>query len=619
MAILQGSAYNATASCSSHIRSDWQIAADPDFNVIVAESINDGASLENWLATLDPNDPNVIDKLLFARVRYKSNTCISEWSDTRICVSGSPPAGTVQAPNLVVQGQPLDIPTGPQLVAGAFNVLDTNTGATLFDIHESTDWQVIDNTGTLVWSSTSDTENLTSIFIPDGTLIPGNSYTFRVRYNGQHYGAGNITDYIGTILNGPFIEPPTLTVEGAPSNVPSDPTLTGSPFIAIGGNIVHTSSDWIIEDNNGAVIWSEVLVGDPHLTTIKLPLGTLQQGQQYVVKLRYSGLDSITNQYVNSQYVTVNIYADFSGKWKVMPLSPAGKKAHGQVTLSNGDVWIAGGLDENGLMINTGYTLQLDYINGGGLWVPGPNLFAANRNMQMTQDGLGNIFISGGFESTVNGDVVTVTTYSYNPGTDNWVTRAPLPTPRFNHRQTLLTNNTLLITGGFDGTAILDSCYIYNPSQDTYLQTTPLPIPLHGHGQCLVNGIVYVTGGLTDTGQSDRIFAYDVISAVWSEVLQPSTPLNPNTPQLLPSPRYFHIQEPLDDHRFMISAGRNDIGIMDSTFIFDETADPRFIPVDHMPIGREHGASSILTDNTILVTGGSSNGSDALVIPYRFI
>ena len=59
-------------------------------------------------------------------------------------------------------------------------------------------------------------------------------------------------------ING-YIETPTLTVEGAPDNVPEEPLLTGSSF-SVGGAATtdtHTQTDWEVLDSGDSVVWSE--------------------------------------------------------------------------------------------------------------------------------------------------------------------------------------------------------------------------------------------------------------------------------------------------------------------------------------------------------------------------
>lgn len=72
----------------------------------------------------------------------------------------------------------------PTLASSAFSVVgDTDT-------HASSDWEIRSTADdSLVWSSTADTVNLTSISVPANTLDEATEYELRVRHTGATYGA----------------------------------------------------------------------------------------------------------------------------------------------------------------------------------------------------------------------------------------------------------------------------------------------------------------------------------------------------------------------------------------------------------------------------------------------
>ena len=82
---------------------------------------------------------------------------------------------------------------------------------------------------------------------------------------------------------------PSITVEGAPSNVPETPTLTGSAFDTVSGEDTHTSTQWRIERvSDNAVILNQT-VAEGSLTTFTVPSNTLSESVQYRFMVRYQG------------------------------------------------------------------------------------------------------------------------------------------------------------------------------------------------------------------------------------------------------------------------------------------------------------------------------------------
>jgi len=75
-----------------------------------------------------------------------------------------------------------DVAETPILQSGAFSCVgDTDT-------HASSDWEVYDAGGELVYSSYEDAENLTALTVPAGSLLENSTYTWRVRHTGAAYG-----------------------------------------------------------------------------------------------------------------------------------------------------------------------------------------------------------------------------------------------------------------------------------------------------------------------------------------------------------------------------------------------------------------------------------------------
>jgi N-acetylneuraminic acid mutarotase len=124
----------------------------------------------------------------------------------------------------------------------------------------------------------------------------------------------------------------------------------------------------------------------------------------------------------------------------------------------------------------------------------------------------------------------------YDPETNKWESRSPLPTAR-NHAFAGAVNGKIYVIGGRIGSPFItvssnvDVVEEYDPSTDMWgAIKSRMPTPRSGGGWATYNGKIYTTGGELQTPQylgAFRAFeAYDPLKNVW-EILPP-----------LPSPRH---------------------------------------------------------------------------------
>jgi N-acetylneuraminic acid mutarotase len=113
----------------------------------------------------------------------------------------------------------------------------------------------------------------------------------------------------------------------------------------------------------------------------------------------------------------------------------------------------------------------------------------------------------------------------YDPNTDRWSRRAPLPTGR-DHTGALAVGEVIHVIGGrvdnFHTNSNLH--HIYDPRRDQWEVRRPLPTARSGHGAVLYRGRIFVMGG-EGTG---RVFgqneAYDPASDTWEAYAPMPTP-----------------------------------------------------------------------------------------------
>jgi N-acetylneuraminic acid mutarotase len=113
----------------------------------------------------------------------------------------------------------------------------------------------------------------------------------------------------------------------------------------------------------------------------------------------------------------------------------------------------------------------------------------------------------------------------YDPKTDRWETRAPMPTGR-DHTGTLVVGNLVHLIGGRVDSFHTNSNlhHIYDPAKDSWEMRRPLPTARSGHGAVLYRGKIFVMGG----EGTDRVYgqneAYDPQTDRWEAYAPMLTP-----------------------------------------------------------------------------------------------
>ena len=281
---------DAYTASDNHKATSWSISTKDGTRAVVWQSLND---------TTNKTSITVPDGTLSKATQYQLSvifhgTQAYDSSPAVIDFTTSADFGTVNAPTLTVEGGPNTVYETPKLTAGAFsNTRDTDT-------HDMTDWQILDATGvSSVWSSLNDAVNKNEITVPADILQNSTAYKARVRYHGAKYGWSNYTTVdFTTVAQYNVVNTPTITVQGAPSDVKETPVLTGSPFGGI--NVTHKSTDWqILKASDNSEVWNST--GDTtNLTIIKVPKGILQVSTAYIFKVRYNANEGVSSSWAQA-------------------------------------------------------------------------------------------------------------------------------------------------------------------------------------------------------------------------------------------------------------------------------------------------------------------------------
>lgn len=108
---------------------------------------------------------------------------------------------------------------------------------------------------------------------------------------------------------------------------------------------------------------------------------------------------------------------------------------------------------------------------------------------------------------------------AYDPVSDTWTRKAPIPTPR-RFLAAAAIDGKLYVVGGcvnqtcsFPATNALE---VYNPATDTWTVKTPMPTPRSGMGAAAIDGKLYVVGGASSGFNFNRLEVYDPVTDTWA-------------------------------------------------------------------------------------------------------
>jgi N-acetylneuraminic acid mutarotase len=206
-------------------------------------------------------------------------------------------------------------------------------------------------------------------------------------------------------------------------------------------------------------------------------------------------------------------YDPATNSWTTKAPMPAARQAPAAGVV-NGILYVAGG-DNNGT-----HATVVAYDPATDTWTTRAPMPTARAYATAGVAG-GILYVVGGSgsgESGIRPPLATVE--AYNPTTNTWSTKAPMPTARYGPTAGLA-NGILYVAGGFGLNNYLATLEAYDPITNTWQTKAPMPTARASAAAGVVSGIFYVAGGggCTDIGcghEMDRLEAYDPSVNAWT-------------------------------------------------------------------------------------------------------
>jgi len=227
-----------------------------------------------------------------------------------------------------------------------------------------------------------------------------------------------------------------------------------------------------------------------------------------------------------------------------------------------------------------------------GAWSAGHDLHVARMLAGTVSLADGRILLTGGFGYPG----MLASAEIYEPTHGNWVSAAPLVSPRFGHTATLLDGGRVLIAGGANLTAqYLDAAEVYDPPANTWAIVAPMSQPrAFGTATRLADGRVLVAGGRNNSTATVLAAAelFDPGTATWTPAAS------------MRVPRYHFTSTLLQTGQVLVEGGEN---AKDQELTSAEVYDPAtntWTPVGSMHTVRANQTATVLADGRVLVVGG---------------
>ncbi len=287
---------------------------------------------------------------------------------------------------------------------------------------------------------------------------------------------------------------------------------------------------------------------------------------------------------------SAELYNPATGTFTVTGSMTSGHDHHTATLLRNGQVLVAGGINNSG----TAITVTELYDPATGIWSVTGGTNTPHDLHTATLLPNGKVLVAGGESS---GSVTLNVAELFDPATGQWTTINTLRTSREAHTATLLANGKVLLVGGCNSLwcqNTLASAELYDPATGIFTPTTSMHTARSSHAATLLpSGKVLISGGWGGSSALVSSEVYDPATETWSDTV----------PNFYTAARQVHTATLLPGGRVLVAGGRGSSGDLSSAEVYDPapahwtTTNPLF------PARRNHTAT-LLPGGQALIVGG---------------
>jgi len=451
------------------------------------------------------------------------------------------------------------------------------------------------------------TVSLTSGAVPAGLVFKGGTITGTPTTTGASNFTVQATD--GSNPQQVFTQNYSINIV-SPIPTVGNVVFTTQPANSVGGQVLAGSPVQVtVTDNTGAVIpgvsvgmsfngtppcSAAILGGTVTATTNAAGVATfsnltVDRGQiGYALMATVLGVSGVSNPF------TVN---GFCGTASLS----IGRELHTETLLGTGKVLVAGGLDLNGVALQTAeiYDPSTGTVSSTGN-LSAPNGRGSHASITLQN---GQVLLIGGIDNT---GANLATAELYDPASGTFSATGSMAQARGKITAVLLANGKVLVAGGSGPNGDLAGGEIYDPVSALFTPTGSLNQARERHTMTLLaNGKVLIAGG--------RVFTGNGFSALSSaELFDPQASQGVGAFSAvgsMNSPRDFPTATPLSDGTVLLVGGfiSYQTNLSASSAEVFNAATNSFALTGSMSTPRTHHTASLLPDGTVAVAGGVPN------------
>ena len=298
-----------------------------------------------------------------------------------------------------------------------------------------------------------------------------------------------------------------------------------------------------------------------------------------------------------SRSIVAELYNPSNITWTAVDPMARDRAYHTATLLPNGNVLLAGGVDQATAELFNSLTRQ---------WSDTGAMKQARRYHTATLLFNGKVLVTGGVGIRSGATSSLSTCELYNPVTGEWVATGEMNNWRAIHTANLLSNGRVLVVGGYDDSSYphaLPTAELYDPATGMWTLTGNLNIARNRHAATLLpNGKLLVTGG---EGNS---FPYTLGNG---ELFDPATGIWTLTGNLI-TPRQDHTSSLLANGMVLLAAGHGEgtfgnTGTTSAAELYDP-ATAKSASTGNLVVKRYSHTATLLSNGKVLITGGLGNG-----------
>jgi len=286
------------------------------------------------------------------------------------------------------------------------------------------------------------------------------------------------------------------------------------------------------------------------------------------------------------------------GTWRAAAPMPT-KRTEVAAAVLDGKIYVVGGFEKPSL----GNVMNLAITPSVEVYDPATDRWASKASLPVGLHHVGigvvdgRLYVMGGYSRSglsVWNPVATV--YAYDPVTDSWAERAPMPTAR-GALSVTEHEGKLYAIGGYDRKANISTVEVYDPVRNVWTTGASLPTPRDHLGTATVAGKIYAIGGRLDGDYSRNLAVverYDPATDRWRRVAD------------LPTARS-GITSAVVEGRIYVLGGEGDTGTFSENEAYDPGRDTwqRMAP---MPTARHGLGSAVVQGRIYVISGGPTPG-----------